>query len=190
MSLFICDECGCVENTNCCTIGVGVNEGFPNLRTMEMHGFDEIYEQTGERSVPRLLCSECNTGTWHGQFEKEPATEVEIIMGEQLQGDEKGIFTFHPLWRAYSDNEEDFNVEMLKSISLVPTPETSPRALQESLSNRSFEIKNYHEDDGYFWNNSCDPYVREEPKVGRNDSCPCGSGKKYKKCCINKGNIK
>jgi SEC-C motif domain protein len=27
------------------------------------------------------------------------------------------------------------------------------------------------------------PFVREEPKVGRNDPCPCGSGKKYKKCC-------
>ena len=27
------------------------------------------------------------------------------------------------------------------------------------------------------------PIVREEPKVGRNDPCPCGSGKKYKKCC-------
>jgi len=26
-------------------------------------------------------------------------------------------------------------------------------------------------------------YKREEAKVGRNDSCPCGSGKKYKKCC-------
>ncbi|TXT41839.1 MAG: SEC-C motif domain protein [Spirochaetes bacterium] len=25
--------------------------------------------------------------------------------------------------------------------------------------------------------------VRAEPKVGRNDPCPCGSGKKYKKCC-------
>ena len=25
--------------------------------------------------------------------------------------------------------------------------------------------------------------VRETPKVGRNDPCPCGSGKKYKKCC-------
>ena len=24
---------------------------------------------------------------------------------------------------------------------------------------------------------------REAPKVGRNDPCPCGSGKKYKKCC-------
>lgn len=25
--------------------------------------------------------------------------------------------------------------------------------------------------------------VRKEKKVGRNDPCPCGSGKKYKKCC-------
>jgi preprotein translocase subunit SecA len=24
---------------------------------------------------------------------------------------------------------------------------------------------------------------RTQPKVGRNDPCPCGSGKKYKKCC-------
>jgi hypothetical protein len=26
-------------------------------------------------------------------------------------------------------------------------------------------------------------YVRPQPKIGRNDPCPCGSGKKYKKCC-------
>jgi preprotein translocase subunit SecA len=26
------------------------------------------------------------------------------------------------------------------------------------------------------------PVRRAEPKVGRNDPCPCGSGKKYKKC--------
>ncbi len=26
------------------------------------------------------------------------------------------------------------------------------------------------------------PFVRETPKVGRNDPCPCGSGKKYKQC--------
>jgi preprotein translocase subunit SecA len=24
---------------------------------------------------------------------------------------------------------------------------------------------------------------REAPKIGRNDPCPCGSGKKYKNCC-------
>lgn len=26
-------------------------------------------------------------------------------------------------------------------------------------------------------------YIRENPKIGRNDKCPCGSGKKYKNCC-------
>jgi len=26
-------------------------------------------------------------------------------------------------------------------------------------------------------------FVRDEAKVGRNDPCPCGSGKKHKKCC-------
>ena len=27
-------------------------------------------------------------------------------------------------------------------------------------------------------------YHRDQPKVGRNDPCPCGSGKKFKKCCL------
>ena len=30
---------------------------------------------------------------------------------------------------------------------------------------------------------------RSSPKVGRNEKCPCGSGKKYKKCCIGKGTV-
>lgn len=29
-----------------------------------------------------------------------------------------------------------------------------------------------------------EPYTRETAKVGRNDPCPCGSGKKFKKCCL------
>src|SRR2546422_7870371 len=27
------------------------------------------------------------------------------------------------------------------------------------------------------------PIKRDTPKVGRNEPCPCGSGKKYKNCC-------
>ena len=33
---------------------------------------------------------------------------------------------------------------------------------------------------------SDEPYERDLPKVGRNDPCPCGSGRKYKKCCLKK----
>lgn len=31
---------------------------------------------------------------------------------------------------------------------------------------------------------SQETWRRPEPKIGRNDPCPCGSGKKYKKCCM------
>jgi hypothetical protein len=29
------------------------------------------------------------------------------------------------------------------------------------------------------------PYIKQEPDIGRNSLCPCGSGKKFKKCCMN-----
>lgn len=35
---------------------------------------------------------------------------------------------------------------------------------------------------GYRHKAETKPYIAP-PKVGRNDPCPCGSGKKYKKCC-------
>lgn len=38
-------------------------------------------------------------------------------------------------------------------------------------------------EDAAVWAAADGSYCREAPKVGRNDPCPCGSGKKYKKCC-------
>ncbi len=32
-----------------------------------------------------------------------------------------------------------------------------------------------------------EPVKRQTPKVGRNDPCPCGSGQKFKRCCMGKG---
>ncbi|WP_294237006.1 SEC-C metal-binding domain-containing protein [Pseudobutyrivibrio sp.] len=45
---------------------------------------------------------------------------------------------------------------------------------EEQLKALTKEAKNMH------------TIVRTEKKVGRNDPCPCGSGKKYKHCCMNK----
>jgi hypothetical protein len=42
-----------------------------------------------------------------------------------------------------------------------------------------------HNDEGYFAPvEKVTQVVRSSPKIGRNDPCPCGSGKKYKKCCL------
>mgnify|MGYP003307408249 CR=1 FL=1 len=50
------------------------------------------------------------------------------------------------------------------------------------------ELAEFHKINGvwFFYDGqliSQPPLVRAEAKIGRNDPCPCGSGKKYKKCC-------
>ena len=50
-----------------------------------------------------------------------------------------------------------------------------------------------HHDHGHVHGPNCnhghdhapvEQFVRAGPKIGRNDVCPCGSGKKHKKCCM------
>jgi uncharacterized protein YecA (UPF0149 family) len=42
-----------------------------------------------------------------------------------------------------------------------------------------------HPEDARFYKSV--PYQRTKPKTGRNDPCPCMSGKKFKKCCYMTG---
>lgn len=44
----------------------------------------------------------------------------------------------------------------------------------------SLDEDEYWDEDDIFFE---EPHKREEPKISRNAPCPCGSGKKYKKCC-------
>jgi len=44
-------------------------------------------------------------------------------------------------------------------------------------------IFDYHPAHPYSIENGAGIPIVKEPKIGRNDPCPCGSGKKYKKCC-------
>ena len=51
----------------------------------------------------------------------------------------------------------------------------------KKMHKKDDDFEDDFEDDDYDWTPQL-PVKREEPKVGRNDPCPCGSGKKYKKC--------
>ncbi len=44
----------------------------------------------------------------------------------------------------------------------------------------------FTEDENKRYSTFTEPVRRDAPKIGRNDPCSCGSGKKYKKCCLNK----
>jgi uncharacterized protein len=49
--------------------------------------------------------------------------------------------------------------------------------IQAGLADHLLDVRDY-----WFDKARPDTVKREGPKVGRNDPCPCGSGKKYKNC--------
>jgi preprotein translocase subunit SecA len=53
----------------------------------------------------------------------------------------------------------------------------APAPTLDAYEQSLLEVDDEQEDD------SEQPFIREGHKVGRNDPCPCGSGKKYKQCC-------
>jgi SEC-C motif domain protein len=58
---------------------------------------------------------------------------------------------------------------------------------EQGKKNSIHELSEFHEINGQWYyvdgkQNPSKPYK----KIGRNDSCLCGSGKKYKACCLNK----
>ena len=78
-------------------------------------------------------------------------------------------------------------ISQLKHNSSVGKKEI--RELESQLQQR-YEVVDCDDDrfDDFAWNSPVyepvqQPYVRAAAKIGRNDPCPCGSGKKYKKCC-------
>jgi HEAT repeat protein len=69
-----------------------------------------------------------------------------------------------------SKSDADMLRKMIQTLSKVSDPE-----LKEEYETQQLPVRR----------EAVLPYRRESPKVGRNDPCPCGSGKKYKKCCGN-----
>jgi len=61
------------------------------------------------------------------------------------------------------------------------TDETNIKAMEEERRKELSEIEFAHKAQGE--NPEAKVYRRQEAKIGRNDPCSCGSGKKYKHCC-------
>jgi hypothetical protein len=62
-------------------------------------------------------------------------------------------------------------------------PEKLMRQRTKALARQKLQPVGYMEGEEDEWAAPVETIRRESPKVGRNDPCPCGSGKKYKKCC-------
>ena len=80
-------------------------------------------------------------------------------------------------WKAYKGRSFPVSVEAVRSASEDQIPDFYKR-----LRNRHLKLKGIY---AHCKKRNFSPKQPiQVPRVGRNDPCPCGSGKKYKKCCL------
>lgn len=77
-----------------------------------------------------------------------------------------------PQWERFTDPWQFYDEEAIRKRQERWAREEAERLAEEEAARARWEESR--------------PAVREAPKIGRNEPCPCGSGKKYKKCCLNK----
>jgi hypothetical protein len=110
--------------------------------------------------------------------------ELGVPLAKLSAGDLHG-FLFHLVPEQFdpTDSLVPHVAPVLRALVRFGAPRLA-KAVDESLPELEHTLAHghshghHHEHD----HEGTEPYVRGAPKVGRNDPCPCGSGKKFKKC--------
>jgi uncharacterized protein YecA (UPF0149 family) len=141
---------------------------------------------------------------YFGQYPKgTPGTEIArewcngflaaTFLGKEFPDREettKEAATAFGMLMAYAQSDDEDVLEKIKPLSedLLENPEAivSDCVYEIDFFWREWEAK-HESEDGLDDDFTDLPLTREEPKTGRNDPCPCGSGKKFKKCCGKNG---
>ena len=120
------------------------------------------------------------------------ARKVFEFLGESLHPDHRHDYD-SAATRRWAENSEWLGLEVIDCKDGGREDETGEVEFiavykDKDAIHRHHEKSQFRKQDGrwYFVDGQVVPpktQVHEGPKVGRNDPCPCGSGKKYKKCC-------
>lgn len=121
-------------------------------------------------------------------LEREVEGQLYTIVDEWCVGYLRGIGLAQAQWREGEDELAEYLAPILlfadekgwETLKTLSVDEVT--ALQQEIPAAVRAIHTY-------WLERRDAYrerpvVSGEPKIGRNDPCPCGSGKKYKQCCL------
>ena len=125
-------------------------------QTLENHHADRI-----ENTVTEL-----RVWDWTGSQSEDSDSEDDWSDDDWDDEDDlSGNEEFRKLWRSVRDRLSPYQLTEFEQSGVLP-------ALDD------FDDEDYEDHSGVT------PTIRlDSPKIGRNDPCPCGSGKKYKKCC-------
>ncbi len=124
---------------------------------------------------------------WADNGDEEAVKELLIYQKQQEICSEEFLYLLaeNCILTGYDAKETEYLLEKLQKSSHAGR--RAVRVLKKRLEERIDVADDWEEnrsmDSEFFpWTPQV-PVVRTTPKVGRNDPCPCGSGKKFKRCC-------
>ncbi|MEX2559413.1 MAG: SEC-C metal-binding domain-containing protein, partial [Pirellulales bacterium] len=103
----------------------------------------------------------------------------------------EGMRTFELMWASVGERVTDmiFRVEQLDERFVKSTWAESTAVHESPPSTTQLSADQQAAIQGSDGAVKQEPIRNRRPTVGRNDPCPCGSGKKYKHCCLRSGGV-
>jgi preprotein translocase subunit SecA len=100
----------------------------------------------------------------------------------------EGMRLFEQMWRSIGERTTDlvFRMERLDEGFVRETWADAKAVHQEAQSSSEIAQQQQEAIDASQGDGKIEPIRNRGKQVGRNDPCPCGSGKKYKACCMRK----
>ena len=170
------------------TLDGAVDDRFhPEMRRMERQILLSIVDEAWKNHLLTMDHLRSSVGL-KGYAQMDPKVEYK----------REGMRLFDSMWESIGERVTDlifrmeaFNEDFIRSTwvdgqagkSDTSTTKEMAREAAESPSQKAAEQSNVATD------SRPDPIRNDGPKIGRNDPCPCGSGKKYKACHMRKGGL-
>jgi len=160
--------------------GEEYSPAFPDIKTTHLFtsAVMAFYNQ-----ITRTLASY----TYNALFiQKEISGTETLIVNEWCNGFIRGL----ALWQPLSGNDQIILHDLLTPIQLFASEQQRNKLDEMSDAARETQKNLIEENTRQLFDHFVtqrapgDTIIHDEPKIGRNDPCPCGSGKKFKKCCL------
>ena len=138
---------------------------------VELGEEDAALYNDGIREVERVILLKVIDSKWMNHIDNMEQLRESIGLQEYAQKDPVVQYKFigYNMFKEMAKNVRHETINAMMHVQIERKEETKPQMVtQAPTSERLIQHG---------------PYKRATPKIGRNDKCPCGSGKKYKNCC-------
>lgn len=138
---------------------------------VELGEEDAALYNDGIREIERVILLKVIDSKWMNHIDNMEQLRESIGLQAYAQKDPVVQYKFigYDMFKEMAKNVRHETINAMMHVQIERKEETKPQMVtQAPTSERLIQHG---------------PYKRTTPKIGRNDKCPCGSGKKYKNCC-------